>query len=214
MWAKRIQFLNENYERIAKSDRIFLNNPVIMSGLGLAPLVVAASSGKNALMLATMVILMLAPTRVLGSFVSRVVKFRALAYCLSAAVLYIGAYYLMKMCYDVQIVSLGIYLPLLVVEPIIIKRYERNTPEKWTTALRKGLLTTAGYVLVIFLVGILREFLAVGTLFDIQVMDAPILPLANLASGGFIVVALLCAFWRGAVNVLKKWINMEAKKYQ
>ncbi len=214
MWAKRVQYLNENYARIAKSDRIFLNNPVIMSGLGLAPLVVAASNGKNALMLATMVLLMLTPTRVLGSFVSKVLKFRALAYCLSAAVLYIGAYYLMKDWYDVQIVSLGIYLPLLIVEPIIIKRYERNTPEKWTTALRKGLLTTAGYALVIFLVGMLREFLSLGSLFGMQLVETPILPMANLASGGFIVVALLCAFWRGAVNVLKKWINMEAKKYQ
>lgn len=155
MWAKRIQYLNENFSRIAKRDRIFLNNPVIMSGLGLAPLVVVATNGTNALMLSVAVLLMLTPTRVLASFVSRWIRFRALAYCLCAAVVYMAAYQCMRQWFDVQVVLLGIYLPMLVVEPIIIKRYERATPEKWVTALRKGLLTTAGYVLVILLVGML-----------------------------------------------------------
>ncbi len=214
MWAKRIRYLNDNYARIAKNDRIFLNNPVIMSGLGLAPLVVAATNGDNAVILSAAVLLMLTPTRILGSIVSRWLPFRALAYCLSAAVVYMGTYTLLREWFDVQIVTLGIYLPLLVVEPIIIKRYERNTPEKWTTALRKGLLTTTGYVLVILITGILREFLAIGSVFGYRLTNIPILPLANLASGGFIIVALLCAFWRGMVNVMKKWVNMEAKKYQ
>lgn len=214
MWAKRIRYLNDNYTRIAKNDRIFLNNPVVMSGLGLAPLVVAATNGHNAVILSAAVLLMLTPTRILGSIVSRWLPFRALAYCLSAAVVYMGTYALLRDWFDVHIVTLGIYLPLLVVEPIIIKRYERNTPEKWTTAFRKGLLTTAGYVLVILITGILREFLAVGSVFGYQLTNTPILPLANLASGGFIIVALLCAFWRGMVNVMKKWVNMEAKKYQ
>ena len=214
MWAKRIQYLNENFSRIAKRDRIFLNNPVIMSGLGLAPLVVVATNGTNALMLSVAVLLMLTPTRVLASFVSRWIRFRALAYCLCAAVVYMAAYQCMRQWFDVQVVLLGIYLPMLVVEPIIIKRYERATPEKWVTALRKGLLTTAGYVLVILLVGMLRELLSAGTLFGQEIMQAGLLPMAALPSGGFVVLALLCAVWRGEINVLKKWLNMEAKRYQ
>ena len=79
MWSKRVQYLNENYPRISKNDRIFLNNPVMMSGLGLAPLVVTANSGYNAVVLSVAVLLILTPTRVLGSIVSRIVKFRALA---------------------------------------------------------------------------------------------------------------------------------------
>ena len=35
-----------------KRDRLFLNNPVVMQGLGLAPLVVAATTVKNAAILA------------------------------------------------------------------------------------------------------------------------------------------------------------------
>ena len=39
-------------EKFAHHDRVFLNNPVVMQGMGLAPLVVVATTGQNSLMLA------------------------------------------------------------------------------------------------------------------------------------------------------------------
>lgn len=214
MWAKRIVHLNENFAAISRRDRVFLNNPVVMNGVGLAPLVIAATTGRNALMLSVAVLLMITPTRVLSALVCRWVKFRALVYCLSAAVVYIGAYYCMQAWFSVEVTYLGMYLPLLVVEPIVIRRYEQPAPEKITSALKKGLLNTAGYVVVILLVGMLRELLAQGALFGQSLFDWSILPLSQLAAGGFIVVGVLCALWRGAVNLVKKRVNMEAKKYQ
>ena len=59
--------------RYAHHDRIFLNNPVIMQGMGLAPLVVLATSGRNALMLAVAVALLLTPSRVISFFLSKLV---------------------------------------------------------------------------------------------------------------------------------------------
>ncbi len=214
MWAKRIVHLNENFAAISRRDRVFLNNPVVMNGVGLAPLVIAATTGLNALMLSVAVLLMITPTRVLSALVCRWVRFRALVYCLSAAVVYIGAYYCMQAWFSVEVTYLGMYLPLLVVEPIVIRRYEQPAPEKISSALKKGLLNTAGYVLVILLVGMLRELLAQGALFGQPLFDGSILPLSQLAAGGFIVVGVLCAVWRGAVNLVKKRVNMEAKKYQ
>lgn len=214
MWAKRIVHLNENFVAISRRDRVFLNNPVVMNGVGLAPLVIAATTGLNALMLSVAVLLMITPTRVLSALVCRWVRFRALLYCLSAAVVYIGAYYCMQAWFSVEVTYLGMYLPLLVVEPIVIRRYEQPAPEKISSALKKGLLNTAGYVLVILLVGMLRELLAQGALFGQPLFDGSILPLSQLAAGGFIVVGVLCAVWRGAVNLVKKRVNMEAKKYQ
>lgn len=214
MWAKRIVHLNENFAAVSRRDRVFLNNPVVMNGVGLAPLVIAATTGRNALMLSVAVLLMITPTRVLSALVCRWVKFRALVYCLSAAVVYIGAYYCMQAWFSVEVTYLGMYLPLLVVEPIVIRRYEQSAPEKISSALKKGLLNTAGYVLMILLVGMLRELLAQGALFGQPLFDWSILPLSQLAAGGFIVVGVLCALWRGAVNLVKKRVNMEAKKYQ
>ena len=45
--------------KFAHHDRVFLNNPVVMQGMGLAPLVVLATSGQNAVMLAAAVALLL-----------------------------------------------------------------------------------------------------------------------------------------------------------
>ena len=33
--------------KFAHHDRVFLNNPVVMQGMGLAPLVVVATTGQN-----------------------------------------------------------------------------------------------------------------------------------------------------------------------
>lgn len=204
--------------RIARRDRVFLNNPVIMQGMGLAPLVVAATSGSNALMLSVAVVLLLTPVRVIAALLSRggYYRFRALIYCVTSAVVYIGVYYALRFLFDVEIVQLGIYLPLLVVEPLIIKRYERPQKERVGAAFKKGVRTTCGYVLVLMLIGCLREVLAAGTVFGAAVPWLPMapLPMASLPAGGFLVLGVVCAVWRSGVNAYKKYVNMEAKRGQ
>lgn len=204
--------------RIARRDRIFLNNPVIMQGMGLAPLVVAATTARNALMLSVAVILLLTPVRVIAALLARTgyYRFRGLIYCLTSATVYIGVYYALQAIFDVEILQLGIYLPLLVVEPLIIKRYERPQKERLVTALKKGLRTTCGYVLVLMLMGCLREVLTTATLFDhaIPRIPADLFPMASLPAGGFLLLGVVCAVWRSAVNRYKKHVNMEAKRGQ
>lgn len=204
--------------RIARRDRIFLNNPVIMQGLGLAPLVVAATTARNALMLSVAVILLLTPVRVIAALLARTgyYRFRGLIYCLTSATVYIGVYYALQAIFDVEILQLGIYLPLLVVEPLIIKRYERPQKERLVTALKKGLRTTCGYVLVLMLMGCVREVLTTATLFDhaIPRIPADLFPMASLPAGGFLLLGVVCAVWRSAVNRYKKYVNMEAKRGQ
>ena len=204
--------------RIARRDRVFLNNPVIMQGMGLAPLVVAATTARNALMLSVAVILLLTPVRVIAALLARTgyYRFRGLIYCLTSATVYIGVYYALQAIFDVEILQLGIYLPLLVVEPLIIKRYERPQKERLVTALKKGLRTTCGYVLVLMLMGCLREVLTTATLFDhaIPRIPADLFPMASLPAGGFLLLGVVCAVWRSAVNRYKKYVNMEAKRGQ
>ncbi len=204
--------------RIARRDRIFLNNPVIMQGMGLAPLVVAATTARNALMLSVAVILLLTPVRVIAALLARTgyYRFRGLIYCLTSATVYIGVYYALQAIFDVEILQLGIYLPLLVVEPLIIKRYERPQKERLVTALKKGLRTTCGYVLVLILMGCVREVLTTATLFDhaIPRIPADLFPMASLPAGGFLLLGVVCAVWRSAVNRYKKYVNMEAKRGQ
>lgn len=215
MKGEKLKYYAENMEHIAHRDRIFLNNPVVMQGLGLAPIIVAATSMKNSVILSIAVILLLTSTRVVAAMLSHFsyFRFRGFTYSLTAAVMYIGVLAIINLLFpSSDIANIGLYLPMLVVDPIIIKRYERPQRERISTALRKGMLTTLGYILVIMLVGILREIIGSGTIYNIRVSELPIMPLARLPAGGFIMLAIIIAIWRGCVNSFKKKVNMEAKR--
>lgn len=212
-------------EKYVHHDRVFLNNPVVMQGMGLAPLVVLATSGQNAVMLAVAVALLLTPSRVVSCLLSRAFPLserpthqelqrnllpRGLIYCGSAALLYIPVYCVLNALFGVGLLTLGIYLPMLVVEPLIIYRFGRVN-ESVGKAVSKGLRITAGYALLLLLVGCLREFLALGTVFGVQVAKSAPLPMAGMPAGGFIVIGLLCAAWRALARRRKDDLKAEAR---
>ena len=51
MKKRTAELILKDPEKFAHHDRVFLNNPVVMQGMGLAPLVVVATTGQNGLML-------------------------------------------------------------------------------------------------------------------------------------------------------------------
>ncbi len=194
-------------------ERILLNNPVVMQGMGLAPIVVVATSVENAWMLSVAVLLLLTPTRVLASICLRNVKSafaRVIGYVGFASVLYAGVYLLLGQLFGVKILNLGIYLPMLVMEPLVIYRFARVS-ESLYKAFFKGLRVTLGYAVVILLVGALREFFALGTVYGVVVAEIALLPIAATPAGGFILLGVLCAIWRVFVNQYRKKIILEAR---
>ena len=197
-------------EKRARRDRVFLNNPVIMQGLGLAPLIVAATTLKNGVMLSVAVLLLLTPTRVLAALLSRFAyfRFRGLTYALTAAAVFVGVRYVMGL---LDLALLGLYLPLLVADPIVLKRYERPQRERVRTALRKGIITSLGYILMLLLISGLREFLGAGALMGTQVMKNALFPMAQLPSGGFILLALVMCVWRAAAASVKQQMSLGAE---
>lgn len=210
--------------KYAHHDRIFLNNPVVMQGMGLAPMVVLATNGMNAVMLAAAVTLLLTPSRLLACLVSKLVPLseypepeqlerrllpRAVLYCLSTSVVYLAVYWLLNAVFGTGLLSLGIYLPMLVVEPMMIYRFGR-VQEPVHKAVSKGLRITVGYVLLLLFVGCLREWLAAGTVFGLTVSRS-ILPVAALPAGGFIVLGVLCAVWRALAENRRNYLEKEAR---
>ena len=212
-------------EKFAHHDRVFLNNPVVMQGMGLAPLVVLATSGQNALMLAVAVALLLTPSRMLACLLSRLFPLteeqpsnaelekkllpRSFIYSGSAAVVYLIAYPILNRLFGVSLLVLGIYLPLLVVEPLLTYRFGR-VQETMRKALSKGVRITFGYGLLLLLLGCVREWLAAGTVFG-HVISRPILPMAGMPAGGFIVLGVLCAIWRTLAKKQKNYLTSEAR---
>ena len=59
MKIDKARYIAENFDEVCTKDRVFLNNPVIFHSLGIAPLVVMDTSGRNALMLFVAVLLLL-----------------------------------------------------------------------------------------------------------------------------------------------------------
>ena len=211
--------------KYAHHDRIFLNNPVIMQGMGLAPVVILATSGRNALMLAVAVALLLTPSRVLSFWISKLVPLhehaseeelrakllpRGLIYCGTASVVYLIFYPLLQKLFGMDLLTLGIYLPMLVVEPLLIYRYGRvqETPRK---AVSKGLRVTVGYAVVLLLVGCIREWLSTGAVFGVAVTANTILmPLASMPAGGFILLGVISAVWRALAARYRAFLTNEA----
>ena len=212
--------------KFAHHDRVFLNNPVVMQGMGLAPLVVLATSGQNAVMLAVAVALLLVPSRVLACLLSRLVPLhdedpapetlqkkllpRALVYGFSTAVVYLAVYPILNMLFSTSLLSLGIYLPLLTVEPLLTYRFGR-VQETVHKAVSKGLRITVGYALLLVLLGCVREWLSAGTVFGAAVGSRALLPMASMPAGGFIVLGVLCAVWRALAKKRREYLEKEAR---
>lgn len=99
--------------------------------------------------------------------------------------------------------SLGIFIPLIVVNCIILQRAEafasKSTP---LAAVVDGLGMGAGFTLALTLVAAIRELLGNGTLFGIQILGSYYQPLLIfiLAPGGFLVLGLVLAF----MNAMKE----------
>lgn len=221
------EMITRDPEKFAHHDRVFKNNPVVMQGMGLAPLVVLATTGRNALMLAAAVALLLTPSRMLACLLSRWCPLRdespapeelekkllprALLYSGSAAVVYLTAYPILNAVFGTDLLTLGIYLPMLIVEPLLTYRFGR-VQETMNKAVSKGLRITLGYALILLLLGCVREWLAYGSVFGVT-LSRSILPMASMPAGGFVVLGVLCAVWRALARKQREYLKNEARGY-
>ena len=207
-------YIAENFDEVCTKDRVFLNNPVIFHSLGIAPLVVMDTSGRNALMLFAAVLLLLPIVRVVPMLLMEHFgeKARPMLVCGVAALAYIPVYFILYLIFQKNLLSLGIYLPMLVCEPLVIQRFEHTLDASISQTVRKSIGFTLGYGLVLFVLGLVREFLALGQLFGVQVTKLLFFPLASTPMGGFILLGLLAAVWQYGLIRYKKYVNMEAKR--
>lgn len=209
----RAQAEAELKEKI-RSDHIWLSNPVMVRGLGLAPVVGAALDGERALILCVASLLLITFTRVLAVAVCHISKnrFRPIIYCYAAALLYIPVYILLYELFGNDLTMLGIYLPILIVEPAIVKRMEFTELEPIGDAWRHGFNNGLGMCVALLIVGCLREFLASGTVFGHVVLHAALLPLAAQPAGGFVLVGIIAAVWCAVVNAYTEYKREEVRR--
>lgn len=200
-------------ERI-RADHIWLSNPVLVRGLGMAPVIGAALDGERALMLCIAALILVTFTRVLAVAVCHLTKnrFRPVVYCYSAALLYIPTYILLYELFGSDLTLLGIYLPIMVVEPAIVKRMEFTELEPVKDALRHGFNNALGMCVVLLIVGSLRELLATGAVFGNVLLHSAPLPLAALPAGGFVILGVMAACWCAAANLYTDYKHEEVRR--
>ena len=108
--------------------------------------------------------------------------------------------------------SLGLFIPLIVVNCIILGRAEmfasKNNP--FDSAL-DGIGMGIGFTLALGVMGLIREFFGSGTLFGQEVLTniVPGMGIFNLAPGGFFVFGVLIA----AVNYFTKGKALKKKEF-
>lgn len=187
-------------------DGLFRQNIVLMSGLVTAPIIVAATTFERALVLTLSFFLISYSSIIICRFIPREIVYtvRIICYVGVAAVMYIPTALLMNALFPETASSVSIYIEILVVNSLILAKTESRfylMPMK-EMAL-DALMYILGYAVAAFVVGIIREFLAFGSLFGLRVCDSP-MPAAKTTFFGFILVGVLAAVCRGITTRRRK----------
>lgn len=180
-------------------QEIIVKNPVLIGTIGLCPIVAICTSLKAALIMSAITILTLIIAQALSSLVLRHLPqwFRMGLYMLVGMLVVVPFILLVEKLDPTAMLALGIYFPLLAVNPVIVRQCEREgvnigLSESFFNSLCAGF----GYSAVLIIVGIIREILGNGTIWGVSVL--PITPAAGMLMpmGGFVILAFLAALLR------------------
>jgi len=167
--------------------------------LGLCPVLAVTTSGINGMGmgLATTFVLIFSNLFVslLRRFIPTQVRIASFIVIIASFVVIVE---LVMQAYFYQLFKvLGIFIPLIVVNCIILGRAEafasKNNP---IMSLADGLGIGLGFTISLFILGLIREFLGAGTLLDIPVMWASFEPFSFMLKppGAFVALGILLAF--------------------
>lgn len=150
-------------------DGLWANNPAFAQLLGLCPLLAVTSTVVNALALGIATLTTLALSNLLVSLLRNFLRdeIRIPAFVLIiASIVTVIELTMNAFFYDLYIV-LGIFIPLIVTNCVIIGRAEafasKNSPQM---ALLDGAMMGLGFTFALVVLGAMREVLGMGTLFS------------------------------------------------
>lgn len=188
--------MNKYVERIYNG--CWKENPTFVQFLGLCPTLAVTTSAINAIGMGVSSTAVLILSNLLISMLRNIIpdRVRLPGEIVVVASLVTVVDMLMKGFTPELYKSLGLYIPLIVVNCIILGRAEafamKNPP---LLSLFDGLGMGIGFTFGLLALGAVRELLGAGTLFGIQIMPASFTPVSImiLAPGAFFVIAALTA---------------------
>ena len=186
-WAERI------YNGVVRE------NPTLVLMLGMCPTLAVTTSAMNALGMGVSTMAVLIMSNLVISLVRKIIpdQVRLPAYIVIVASLVTVVELLMEAFVPVLYSALGIYIPLIVVNCIILGRAEayasKNPP---LMSAFDGLGMGLGFTAALVVIGTLRELLGSGTVFGMDVtLNGVWEPVAIFvkAPGAFLILAFLVA---------------------
>ena len=177
---------------------LFRENPILIIMLGLCGALAASSNATDAAGMGAAFAFVMICSNVVVSLIRRItpsqIRIPVFITVISTFVTIVD--YAMKAYAPALSRSLGVFVPLIVVNCIVMGRAEAFASKNGVLrSLFDGIGMSIGFGVVITLMGAIREFLGAGTLFNRQVLGAGFTPVLVfiLPPGAFLVLGFLIA---------------------
>ncbi len=183
----------------AISNGIIRRNPTFVLILGMCPTLGTTSSAITGMSMGLATLMVLICSNAAISALKKLIpdKVRIPAFIVVIASFVTMVQMVMQAWFPALYSALGIFIPLIVVNCILLGRAEAFASKNpvWPSVC-DGLGTGLGFTLALTLIGSVRELLGTGAIFGMQVYSADFGALLFvLAPGAFIVLGLLIAFF-------------------
>ena len=191
---------------------IIKENPTFVLMLGMCPTLAVTSSALNGLGMGVATMAVLIMSNLLISLLRKVIPngVRVPVYIIIIASFVTIVEMLMHAYVTPLYNSLGIFIPLIVVNCIILGRAESYASKNNALlSIFDGIGVGLGFTVVLTAIGIVRELLGSGCVFGLRVLPESYEPISIfiLAPGAFFVLSILCA----VMNKVTKGKKKEAK---
>lgn len=188
--------MNKPTERLYNG--IIKENPTFVLMLGMCPTLAVTTSAMNGLGMGLTTMVILAMSNMMISMLRKTIPdgVRMPAFIVVVASFVTIVQFLLQAYVPSLYDSLGIYIPLIVVNCIILGRAEayasKNPP---IASLFDGIGMGLGFTLGLTSIGLVRELIGAGTIFGAKIMPSSYEPITIfiLAPGAFLVLSMLTA---------------------
>lgn len=173
-------------------------NPVLVLLLGCCSVLATSSDGINALGMGVAFSAVMIMSNIVIAAIRKIIPDNVRIPCFIVVIAgFVTVVQMLVQAYAPSLYnSLGLFIPLIVVNCIILGRAEMFASKNGIfDSFLDGVGMSIGYTGVLVIMGLIREFLGSGTLFTRQILpeSVPGVGIMNLPPGGFFTFALLVA---------------------
>lgn len=203
--------MKTNFKKIAV-DGVITQNPTLKLVLGTCPTLALTTMAMNGIGMGLAVTFVLICANALISILRNVIpsKVRIPAFVLIIATFVTIVRLLLDKLVPSLYDSLGLYLPLIVVNCIILARAESFASKNGVIAsIADGLFTGIGFTIALTLMGAVREILGSGAIFGVKLWNFTI-DFFSSSAGAFFTYAVFIAIFSLVSSVIAKKNKLKA----